>query len=97
MNYINLSLTDAEQLNTIIFNNYVSDGKGGFKFPFEAGTTEYLDVSQSIFAVTDLIIAASSDINLQQSDRDFINSLLANQKSYGDAVTAGWIVVPTVP
>lgn len=78
--YMHLSTADLNRLNQIMYDNYVYKN-GQFLYPFCSGTANYYDADTILQLVTPLLESAANDANLTQSDRDFINLMLAGKQT----------------
>lgn len=93
--YINPLQADAVRLNNIIYSHYIFDGVNYIP-PYDSNTTSFIDVTLFPIFVYPLIMTASTDENISLDDRNFIQGLLVNQKTYDEAVLAGWITPPPI-
>lgn len=83
------TLEDAQALEDIFYSEFVSEDGINFKFPFQAGTTQYIDPSKYEFAyVADARITALANVN------ETVASAIAVQKNKADAIAAGWLPEP---
>jgi hypothetical protein len=95
--YVMLNPADAAQLNQIMMNNYVFKN-GEFVNGFDIGTLNYYDSDDQLQLVTPLLENAVNDLNISQSDRDFIAQILTTKKTRSEWVTMGAIqLVPPAP
>lgn len=93
--YIQPTSQDAARLNSIMYNTYVIDSNNNIKFPFQPGTTQYIDLTKSVFCWDTLMDNAITDPSIVAADQTFLSGLKAASKSFTDALTAGWLPAPT--
>lgn len=83
------TLEDAQALEDIFYSEFVSEDGINFKFPFQAGTLQYIDPAKYERAfVYDERIAALALTN------PTVAAGTSNQKNKADSITAGWLPEP---
>lgn len=81
MNYIRPTQQEAINLNNILYTALVTDDGVNFKFPYQRGTTSYIDVNRLVYPVDGGMLSIS----------ELIGIYLVNQKTEAEARAACWI------
>lgn len=83
------SFEHATEIDADMFFDHVSEDGVNFKFPFQSGTTNYIDPTkwEMAYAVDERFIASAQN-------RQNIADAIANQKTKSQAIAAGWLPEP---
>jgi hypothetical protein len=90
--YIKINQQQALDLNKIMYNEVVTLDGIHFKFPYQRGTTQYIDPTLYNYAYV-----VMNEMTEVATYRTTVSNCLINQKTYEEASAAGWFPIPTPP